>query len=131
MELEILLQPLHKVSPNSNAILKSEQDQMIHRTSQLKQTVKDGEIAKVADGEQPVMIQHTREFQANASILTWNLSAGHVTAVYTDERVTTTPTPIHQVSVDMPPQRPDRDSNGEDSIPDHQPGRQLQNQLPI
>ena len=104
---------------------------MIHLPPLPRQTANDGEIVKDADGEQPAMIQHTREFQANANILMWNLSAGHVKAVYTGERVTTTPTLTHQVSVDMPPQRPDRDSNGEDSIPDHQPGRQLQNQLPI
>ena len=76
------------------------------------------------------MIQHTREFQANASTQTWNLNAGHVTAVFTGDRVITAPTHTHQVSADMPPQRPDRDNNGEDNIPGHQPGRRLQNQLP-
>ena len=97
-----------RVFPSSNAIPKSEQDQMIHLTPLSRQVASDGEIVKDADGEQPAMIQHTREFQANASIQTWNLSAGHGTAVLQGDRVITELTLIHLVSAGMPLQRPER-----------------------
>ena len=103
---------------------------MIHLPPQPRQTANDGEIVKDADGEQPAMIQHIREFQANASTQMWNLKDGHATAVFIGERVITALTHTPQESADTPPQRPDRDSNGEDNIQGHQPGKRRRSQPP-